>query len=266
MSEGVNLYAYVFANPLGLIDPEGLCVARIVGGVIEVVAAVLAIPGTGFIGTAAAIAVIANGIDNIIAGTRGLISGEYKMALLEALVYKIVPEGAAPWVYAATQILIPAGGLKVAQASKVGTSGGLNQVKTSQSLDTPTSANLPVKYDPKFAAKQMGLDPEHFSKLPPLRQEYVTNVVSLRYKVPIMRESGMSSEQIARALHAERRALGVKYKNLTPADELARIQARNLRVYNDELGPSIDWLRARGKTWDDIIESASRPGGRDLGY
>ncbi len=68
----------------------------------------------------------------------------------------------------------------------------------------------------------MGLDPEHFVRLPPLRQEYVTNVICLRYRVPGMRQAGMSPEQIARALHAERRALGVRYKNLTPPDMIER--------------------------------------------
>ncbi len=68
---------------------------------------------------------------------------------------------------------------------------------------------VPAKYDPKFAARQMGLDPEKFAKLPSLRQQYVTQVASLRYRVSAMRKAGMSSEQIARTLHAERRALGV---------------------------------------------------------
>ncbi len=129
--------------------------------------------------------------------------------------------------------------------------------------DTETSI---VRYDARFAARQMGLDPEHFAQLPQLRQEYVTNVVSLRYKVPEMRRAGISSEQIARALHAERRTLGIKYKALTPPDELELIYARNLKHYQDELGPTIEWFRERGKSWDEIIESASRPGGRDLGY
>jgi hypothetical protein len=35
-----------------------------------------------------------------------------------------------------------------------------------------------------------------------------------------------------------------------------------LAVYGDRLGPSIEWLRARGKTWDAIIDSATNPGPR----
>ena len=62
-----------------------------------------------------------------------------------------------------------------------------------------------------------------------------------------------------------RRELGIKYKNLTPSDKLREIYARNVEKYGDKLGPSIDWLRKKGKSWDDIIESASRTGGKDLG-
>lgn len=59
--------------------------------------------------------------------------------------------------------------------------------------------------------------------------------------------------------------LAVKFKDLTPVDKLAEIHARNLERYGDKLGPSIDWLRKAGKSWDDIIESATRSGGKDLG-
>jgi hypothetical protein len=50
------------------------------------------------------------------------------------------------------------------------------------------------------------------------------------------------------------------------AEKLAEIHARNLRRYGDPLGPSIEWLRAQGKTWEQIIESATRTDGRDLGF
>jgi hypothetical protein len=80
------------------------------------------------------------------------------------------------------------------------------------------------------------------------------------------RAAGASSESVARMLHAERRSLGVHFKGLTPASDLERITQRNITKYNDPLGPSVDWLRGQGKTWDQIIESASRTGGKDLGY
>jgi len=65
-----------------------------------------------------------------------------------------------------------------------------------------------------------------------------------------MREAGMGAEQVARALHAERRLLGEQFKALTPPGKLAEIYERNLARYGDKLGPSIDWLGAQGKSWD----------------
>lgn len=97
-----------------------------------------------------------------------------------------------------------------------------------------------------------------------LRQAYEAEVRTLAEKAAQMKASGRSVEQIAIELHAERRALGVKYKDVTPPEILQKVLERNLRKYGDELGPSIEWLRKQGKSWQDIIESASRPGGGDL--
>jgi hypothetical protein len=102
--------------------------------------------------------------------------------------------------------------------------------------------------------------------VPLLRQEYVKAVEGLAAKIPAMRQAGMNSEQMARALHAERRALGVQLKSVTPPDVLQQIYARNLAKYGDRLGPTIEYLVARGKTWEQIIESAVRTGGKDLGF
>ena len=99
-----------------------------------------------------------------------------------------------------------------------------------------------------------------------IRERYVESVSGLADKVPGMRKAGMSSEEIARALQAERRALGEKYKDITDPARRQEIYARNLETYGDELGPTIDFLRNQGKSWEDIIESASRPGGADLGF
>jgi hypothetical protein len=108
--------------------------------------------------------------------------------------------------------------------------------------------------------------PPSGEKIPSLRQKYVEAVKSLRKKADKMKEEGYSEEEIARSLHAERRSLGVKFKNATPPNELERIYKRNIEKYGDPLGPSIEYLRSHGKTWGQIIDSACRPGGKDLGY
>lgn len=55
-----------------------------------------------------------------------------------------------------------------------------------------------------------------------LRSQYVSRVSGLTGRAAEMRKAGASSESIARALHAERRALGVEFKNLTPSDMLQK--------------------------------------------
>lgn len=94
----------------------------------------------------------------------------------------------------------------------------------------------------------------------------MNEVVNLRDVVSDMRASGASSEAIARRVHALRRELGVKYKNLTPERMLETIYERNMNKYGDKLGPTIEYLRDKGKTWEDIIDSATRSGGEDLNF
>ncbi|MEG3909633.1 hypothetical protein QT979_17385 [Microcoleus sp. w2-18bC1] len=71
-------------------------------------------------------------------------------------------------------------------------------------------------------------------------------------------------EKVARQAHSLRREIGIKYKDLTPEPSRDRIYARNLKKYGDSLGPTIEYLRAIGKTWLQILESASRPNLGDI--
>ncbi|AKU92966.1 RHS repeat domain-containing protein [Vulgatibacter incomptus] len=144
--------------------------------------------------------------------------------------------------------------------------GGGARAAGVEALDEAASARqmTEVKAAGKLEAAEMAAPTGQV--LPALRQQYVDAVSKLANKVPEMRAAGNSSEEIARALHAERRALGVQFKALTPPDKLAEIYARNEAKYGDPLGPSIDWLRNAGKSWDDIIDSAVRAGGKDLGF
>ena len=93
-----------------------------------------------------------------------------------------------------------------------------------------------------------------------LRSRYEAAVLALRTQVAAMRGDDASSETIARAVHAERRRLTAASKELTPEPWRSRIHTRTLAAYGDPIGPTIENLRARGKSWDDIIASATRPG------
>ena len=101
--------------------------------------------------------------------------------------------------------------------------------------------------------------------MPPLRQAYIREVEALEDTSAQLRAAGKTPEEIAHTVHQRRRDIGIKYKELTSPDMLEKIYRRNLEKYGDKLGPTIDYLRRQGKSWDQIIESSSRTGGADLG-
>jgi len=93
-----------------------------------------------------------------------------------------------------------------------------------------------------------------------LRADYEACVVALRAQADIMRRQAIAPEAIARAMHAARRRIAGAFKERTSEPLRAAVYARTLALYGDPLGPTLEALRARGKSWDDIIESATRPG------
>ena len=97
-----------------------------------------------------------------------------------------------------------------------------------------------------------------------LRLDYETHVKALTEKAEGLRQQGLAPEAIARAMHAERRALGIEFKNRSTPEARQAIYNRNLERYGDKLGPTIEFLLNEGKDWEDIIESAARPGSGSL--
>lgn len=102
--------------------------------------------------------------------------------------------------------------------------------------------------------------------VPALRAAYEAEVKGLSSLADKMKAGGSSSEEIARHMHGLRRELGARYKSLTPDELLQTIYKRNIEKYGDKLGPTIDYLRQRGKSWEDIINSAIRSGGKDINF
>ena len=75
-----------------------------------------------------------------------------------------------------------------------------------------------------------------------------------------MRLAGCDVEQIARHVHAQRRSLAQAHKAQTPEPVRTAIIQRTLATYGDATGPSIEFLRNTGKSWEDIIDGATRTG------
>lgn len=97
-----------------------------------------------------------------------------------------------------------------------------------------------------------------------MRQLYVREVYDLQQRVSAMRASSATLDEIAKFAHASRTAIKLKYRELTPPDLLKVIDERNIGKYGDKLGPTFEWLVEKGKSFEQIIESATRSGGGDL--
>lgn len=93
-----------------------------------------------------------------------------------------------------------------------------------------------------------------------LRTEYEAAVSELAKTAAARLGAGMTEEEVARWAVLERNAIKQAYRERTPAPVLARIVARTQARYGHALGPSADDLRAAGKTWQQIIASATRVG------
>jgi hypothetical protein len=143
----------------------------------------------------------------------------------------------------------------------------LSNPKLTRRVGTGTAKDQPARVLTDHATMQEQPRPGQTKKeLPPLRQKYVDDVAKLKDKANTMKKEGYSDEEIARILHDERNALKVQYRELTPSNVLKKIETRNIQKYGDKIGPSVDQLKESGKSWSDIIDSATRTGGKDLGF
>jgi FtsZ-binding cell division protein ZapB len=99
-----------------------------------------------------------------------------------------------------------------------------------------------------------------------LRLEYEQASRDLLSQTQRMLSQGIPEEQVARWAVERRNQLKVEYRELTPPNMLADIEARNIREYKNPLGPNVEQLRAEGKSWQQIIEGAAKPGGKDFDF
>lgn len=97
------------------------------------------------------------------------------------------------------------------------------------------------------------------------RATYVVQVTSLRQIADAARQAGLPIEVIARMLHSARTALKLFHRRATEANDLSRIELRNIVFYDNPFSASADALYARYGTWAAVADAACRPGGNDLG-
>lgn len=97
-----------------------------------------------------------------------------------------------------------------------------------------------------------------------LRLEYEQASRDLLTEAKKMQAAGVSDEQVARWAVDRRNQLKDEYRGLTPPEKVPEMEARNIEKYQNPLGPTVEQLRAKNKSWQQIIEGAARPGGDDV--
>ena len=93
-----------------------------------------------------------------------------------------------------------------------------------------------------------------------LRDEYERRVRSLAALAESLLGGGLAVEMVARRVHAERCDLARMFRELTPEPARSVLLARTRALYGEGDGPSIEAMRAAGRSWDEIIAGAARPG------
>ncbi|MCX6580467.1 MAG: Ig-like domain-containing protein [Candidatus Aminicenantes bacterium] len=115
-----------------------------------------------------------------------------------------------------------------------------------------------------------------FQFLSKIRTQYVDEIKKMTEIANDALSSNLSPEElekVARMLHKMRREMGIKFKKLTPLLSRLKIYYRNFapkwfpkvkwldewvkpKGYGNIYGPTIDWMRKHGKSWEDIIRTA----------
>ncbi|MES2412900.1 MAG: hemagglutinin [Pseudomonadota bacterium] len=93
-----------------------------------------------------------------------------------------------------------------------------------------------------------------------VRAQYEAAVIELQTTTTSMLAAGNSEEDVARWAVARRNHIKQQFRELTPGEALATIEAWTLARYGHAVGPTADQLRASGKSWCEILVAASRPG------
>lgn len=115
-----------------------------------------------------------------------------------------------------------------------------------------------------------------FQFLSKIRTQYVDEIKKMTKIANDALSSNLSPEElekVARMLHKMRREMGMKFKKLTPLLSRLKIYYRNFapkwfpkvkwfnkwvkpKGYFNIYGPTIEWFRKHGRSWEDIIKSS----------
>jgi hypothetical protein len=102
------------------------------------------------------------------------------------------------------------------------------------------------------------IDAARIADLKAMRLRYLEGIQALETTENEMRRLGRTTEQIARQLVGDRNALKVETRALMKPEEVAQLEARNLKKYGDPVGPTPEWLFDKYGSWDKVLEAVKR--------
>lgn len=162
----------------------------------------------------------------------------------------------------AESMMVVAGSTALARSFSQGVKGqGAVTKEGERSVAVSRIENNAYRDSPKFESNYVDGKP-----VANLRLEYEQAARDLGTQADRMLASGVSEEQVARWAVAQRNQLKIEFRELTPPEMVAAQEQRNLRKYQDPVGPTADQLRAEGKSWMEMIKSSARPDGKDLDF
>jgi RHS repeat-associated protein len=92
-----------------------------------------------------------------------------------------------------------------------------------------------------------------------IRQIYHNLIVNIENTIPQLRAAGKTSQQIAEQVTLMRNSAKIEARaHMTPKD-LALVEARNIKEYQDPIGPTALQLFEKKGSWEAVIESSTHP-------
>jgi hypothetical protein len=170
------------------------------------------------------------------------------------------------------QLLVAAHPVLIATASALLTTVHLISLIVDPEYRHDAYAMGPLGADAQLATKLIGRSSKFVRGVPTYisimrgRNAYVSAVKNLSLDLMALRAEGRPIKEIAIIMNDKRRNLGKIFKDATPDNLREYIRLRNLDFYQDELGPTIEWFRKDGRSWERIAEGAARPGGLDIDF
>ena len=131
--------------------------------------------------------------------------------------------------------------------------------------DIVENADAVYGFSPDPQSKRLGsyarydwTDPVFVANANKERREYHDSLNTMNEILDRMKEKGASTEEIARAVSAERNRLRLAAYDGDPAG-LAEVKKSNLETYGHEDGPTADEMLAKYGSWETVIQKSFSP-------